>query len=557
MDGQAPPPPPPTTTRAGRGGPGRTVLVGALVVALVAAALGWAQVVQQRRTIDGLQGRADEADAELADLREQLARAERQAADGPNGTDDEGASAGPDDLAGLLEGLLGGDLGGLEDLLGGLGGLGGLGDLGDLDDLDGLEDLLGQGLGAGAPGAECATGEVAPDPAAPDVDLDTGPSTLVDEVTDQVAALRGLSPDGELDVAFLGQEDFAARIAALVEEDLEGDAVDLDERVLGALGAVPDDVDLRRLTVDLLSSQAAGLYEPETGELVVLRGASLDGRAAAVVAHEVLHAIADDALGLPALDDPAFDTDGDAALATLAVVEGDATLTMQQWTLAHLSLQDQLALAQAGTAAQADLEGVPPFLVQQLEFPYLRGLSLACFLLRTGGWEAVDAAYASPPATTAQVLDPTHPGVVGQPVSVAAPAGWQQARTTTLGAAPLSWLVAAPDGDASAAAGESLADAAVQAWGGDQLRLWTDEDRSLVSWSLVDSGRGDVSLCEVVRDGWLAPSFGSVDTVDGVAVAGSSGEVAAVACDGDRGDVVVSVAPDRETAVAVATQRVG
>jgi hypothetical protein len=225
---------------------------------------------------------------------------------------------------------------------------------------------------------------------------------------------------------------------------------------------------------------------------------------------------------------------------------------MQQWALANLGIVDQFQqlLDPQVAQAQADLEKVPHYLQQELMFPYLSGLSYACRLYAEGEWAAVDAAYANPPATTAEVLyedragvtpvDATDPGRLGSP--------WSEVRRDTIGAAQLLWLFSAPGGDEDAA----LANAAELAarWAGGEMVLATDAERSALGISLVDRADG-LALCDAV-DRWYGSSFGDDQrTLDGdTATYAAPGRVAVLSCDGR--DVRLGIGPDQETAARLA-----
>jgi hypothetical protein len=171
----------------------------------------------------------------------------------------------------------------------------------------------------------------------------------------------------------------------MVTEEYTAADADIDARILSLLGAIPEGTDLRALQSDLLAGQVAGYYDPETGDIVVRDDGDgeLDVTERLTLAHELDHALTDQALGLPDTD---VEGQSDATLAGLALVEGDATLLMQQWALANLGIVDQFQqlLDPQVAQAQADLEKVPHYLQQELMFPYLSGLSYACRLYAEG-----------------------------------------------------------------------------------------------------------------------------------------------------------------------------
>ena len=99
-------------------------------------------------------------------------------------------------------------------------------------------------------------------------------------------------------------------------------------------------------------------------------------------------------------------SEGDAILAQLAVIEGDATLTSQEWALANLTLEERLQLVgdAAGELSGNDLAGMPLILRRQLEFPYTEGFLFTNDIYDNGGYDAVNNALVTPPASTEQIL---------------------------------------------------------------------------------------------------------------------------------------------------------
>ncbi len=478
--------------------------------------------------------RAEAAEQRAAELQDQVDDLEARVGAGGSGRGG---------LEDLLEDLLGGD-GGLEDLEG-------LEDL--FGGLEGMEDLFGGPSGDGArdtTGAACladaAGGLLRPEDSASDLP----PDELVEQATDQVADLRELAWTEDVDVALLDDEAMRDRLLAIFEEEYPVDEAEGREAALRALGAIPADADLRTMQRQLFEEQVAGFYDPDTGELVVGSDGDLSAADRVIVAHELGHALVDQAIGLPDIEDPAFEEDHDRLLSTLALVEGDATLLMHRWALETLSLEEQLAMASDPSvlASQQSLEGFPHHLAAELQFPYLAGMGFACDTWRQDGWAGVDGAYADPPSTTATVLWPDHPGRVGDPVDLIAPSGHEEDHGTTFGAAELLWLLEAPGGDESRA----LDDAGnrARAWGGGELAVWQDGSATAVGLSLVDAGNGAPALCGTTT-AWYAAAFPDA------ARSGAGGEVtfdgpdqdAVVRCTGD--EVRVGIAEDTETATTI------
>jgi hypothetical protein len=514
-------------------------LAGALVVGLVVTSV--VAISASRRAAEQ-ERRVEQLTAEVERLEDRIAALEAGGAGG---------------LEGLLGGLLGGgDRGGLlEGLLGD-----GLGDLGDLGGLGGLLDGLLSGASGQLPGVRCLTpggggldgllggfGDLlGGDRAATTGD----PETVVATISEQVAELRELEFTGEVDVTFLDDDELAAELTTILDEALDPD--DLADRtdVLVGLRAIPPDADLEQLSRELLETQVAGFYSPEDQRLVVRTpdGDDLRPIDRITLAHELEHALVDQAIGLPDLDDG---TDADAALARLAVVEGDATLLMNLWTLEHLSLREQLGMATSSdlTAQQAQLEAFPHHLGRELVFPYTAGLDLICDRWLEGGWAAVDAAYDQPPTTTAGVLFPERADEpAADAPSLSTPPGGTERFQDTFGAAPLAWLFEAPGGETAAALGEPMERAA--AWAGGAVQLWDVAGAPVVGLTLTDRQAGDPALCSSVRDWYAAaaPETTRSGSGDEVRFVGGPSS-AALRCDGP--EIRLAVAPNLSTAAAV------
>ncbi|MGQ0848389.1 MAG: hypothetical protein ACT4OP_04615 [Actinomycetota bacterium] len=282
--------------------------------------------------------RVGRVNAELDSLRTELAAAEDRIASLESELEASGTRGSPGwGLEDLLGGLLGdGDLSGIEDLLRGLLGgedgssSGGLGDLGGLLGGDLASCLLGSGTRYEISNA--------------------GIDLQVAEVTKAIEEIRALEFPSPVVPTFVSSKEMADRIRRLITETYPAELVEFDTRLLTALRMLEPGYDLLAAQIDLLDTGVAGYYDQATGELVVATP-SLDNSPAdslgaidqLTLAHELIHALTDSRLDFPAIIDNPL-ADPDQARAVQALIEGDATLGMQRFSLAALDPADQIGM---------------------------------------------------------------------------------------------------------------------------------------------------------------------------------------------------------------------
>ena len=277
-----------------------------------------------------------------------------------------------------------------------------------------------------------------------------------------------------------------------------------EARALVALGAVPRGTNLEALMKRTLPGQIAGFYDPATGDLVVgsTGKKGLDAVERLTLAHELEHALADQVLRMPPFlkDDRVPDGREDAELAGLSLIEGDATLLTDAFAREHLSLADAFRSIGPALAAERRFEELPHYLQARTIFPYEDGLNFVCSVFERGGWKAVDRAYRSPPATSAQVMFPQR--YFGREQAVDAPdarppaRGWKLLDVHAFGAANLLWLFEAPGGETRRKLPDARERAA--AWAGGELRVFGRRGKTAVGVTLVER-RGGRDLCASMR----------------------------------------------------------
>jgi hypothetical protein len=392
---------------------------------------------------------------------------------------------------------------------------------------------------AGPALASCLAGNVVP--ASGGETVPEAPDALVREVSARVEDLRKLEYSRPVDAQFLGPEAMAERLDVLLRRELPRGPVAREGEVLELLGAIPEGSDLAAIERDALSSQVVGLYDPETKELLVELSGSADADELITLAHELEHALADQRLNLAL---PKGHTAADRALARLAVVEGDATLTMSRYALAELGLAELSALGEGSLPGARAFDELPDYVQRSLLFPYLEGLRLVCYRWLKGGWAAVDRLYTRPPASSDQVMFPVRYGD-GPPTDPRDPGrpgpAWRLLAGRELGAAELEWLLSAPGGNRQLALPQPRALAA--AWAGGEVELWGRGDQRALGVALAQRP-GARTLCGAMA-AWEDSAFGAErataltcdDREVRVGIAPTAGQAQRIASGGDTPNV--------------------
>jgi len=149
------------------------------------------------------------------------------------------------------------------------------------------------------------------------------------------------------------------------------------QRTFRVFGLIPDTLDLRRLTLDLLTEQVAGYYDPDSTALFVLRGAD-PLVLKLVMAHELVHALQDEYTPLNAI--LKMQRQNDRQMAAQAVAEGQATVASIEVLFPGTDLSDVFgdwnqvrALLREQRASMPVVASAPAIVRESLLFPYLAG----------------------------------------------------------------------------------------------------------------------------------------------------------------------------------------
>jgi hypothetical protein len=303
----------------------------------------------------------------------------------------------------------------------------------------------------------------------------TGPDPVAvfAQIESQVRQMRGLPAPSIGQAQVIGRAQLETELRASFDRDYPQARRDADNLLLRSLGLLTREQDFAQLQLKLQAGQVIGFYDDKAKRMAVVTDSGVGPEVRVTYAHEYTHALQDKAFGLASLDINAVGED-DRDLARLSLVEGDATTSMLLWAIDHLTPQELLEISRTPAP---DMTGIPAWMVEELEFPYVTGASFIERLYASGGWSAVDAAFRAPPASTEQVIHTDRYASREAPIKVTAPAlgkamgtGWHEAPADTLGEAMLSiWLkgVGVPSADAAKAAEGWSGDRAVAASGPD------------------------------------------------------------------------------------------
>jgi hypothetical protein len=365
------------------------------------------------------------------------------------------------------------------------------------------------------------------DPAEPEA------STPVATIAARVEALRGLRFETDPVPVRVTADQATREGLADLDRAYPPAARRADEDLYTMLGLLPAGTDLRETSESIFGEQVAGYYDPRTERLRIVEGAATNRVVdEMIIAHELDHALEDQALGL---DLDTAERSDDRGYAYKALVEGSATELMTAYVARHFGAEQALGGLLESAFATPSTANLPPFVLAGLLFPYEQGQRFVDDLYgRTDSWQLVDLALGDrPPVSTEQIMHPDKWIAVEQPDRVGVPSpgpGWERLTAGTFG----EWQT----GQLLALAGGAWADAAA-GWGGDRYALYRrGDDLALAMHWTHDSARDGAEFLKALR-GYVEDGLGAAPAhgqyrVDGRFVALSRG----------AGGVRLSFAPD-------------
>lgn len=319
------------------------------------------------------------------------------------------------------------------------------------------------------------------------------------KVAREVEEIRDLKFRRAVSAEPVSRREMNKLVTTFYEETWPRDQADAEERALVTIGALPEGTDLFRAVLDLATSVFVGVYDTETGRLVIESGQSLTPFARMNLAHELTHALDDQHFDLGMLDELSRSCLDDHAVAYRSLAEGDAVSVMFEWARTNLTRDEIQQLQDEAASFPPPPPTVPQFVQEQLEFFYEAGPEFVAALLSRGGLDALDEAFRHPPVSTEQILHPArYPSDAPQDVrvpdlSAGLGKGWEAIDFSDVGEGFLRDML-----ELDLAPGEARVAAA--GWDGGEYRAFANGTRTAVLLQTVwDSGRDAGEFAQTMR----------------------------------------------------------
>ena len=249
----------------------------------------------------------------------------------------------------------------------------------------------------------------------------------VDEILDFVSSDSKLPIEHRVKRKLISRDEINSYLTKKFNEDESTKRMERSEIVLKKFGMLDRDFHLRPFLVSLLTEQIAGFYDNKTKTVNLLDWIEPDQQKP-VLAHELTHALQDQAVGLTKWSDVSLEGTAhnvqednshlqvdEADTARSAVAEGQAMAVFVDYSLRPTgkTLADAPALGDRLKDMVADSSGSPvmaraPLLLQEsLLFPYMDGLSFEQAILSKQGAKAAFAGVLrNPPSSSYEIMNP-------------------------------------------------------------------------------------------------------------------------------------------------------
>jgi len=233
-------------------------------------------------------------------------------------------------------------------------------------------------------------------------------------MTASLSEITGWPVKRKVPAKIITKEEFRHQVESRMKGSSTNKEVHAEELTLKMFGFIPQDFDLAKETVDLVSEQAAAFYDYSKKRLFVLDSTAEGTEQRVALVHELAHALADQQHPLGKYlkkDSP----DDDGSTAREAVMEGQATwltwayVSRRNGGRAEVSKEMIEKLTDNSGSEGTDFPVFakePLYLRESLVFPYDEGMKFQDAVYKQLGRKSFDEIFVRPPRSTQQILHP-------------------------------------------------------------------------------------------------------------------------------------------------------
>jgi hypothetical protein len=253
--------------------------------------------------------------------------------------------------------------------------------------------------------------------AAPQTGVDVGQAreifSEIDGILQDLHDITGFKIKHKVPAEIITRDKVKEFLEKRMKEASSPEEIRVEELTLKKFGLVPQDFDLAKNTVDLLTEQAAAFYDFHRKRMFITDWTPSATREPALV-HELGHALADQNVNLEKFIKQGQKSD-DGSLARLAVMEGQASWLMAEYmarkagqslATSPVLLETMAHAIESGAGEFPVFESEPLYLRETLVFPYSQGLLFQNAVYERMKQKAFEEVFRHPPVSTQQILHP-------------------------------------------------------------------------------------------------------------------------------------------------------
>ncbi len=304
----------------------------------------------------------------------------------------------------------------------------------------------------------------------------------ISTIQEELAELRGFDNSTQVEIFLVTSTIYRSLISDFSNFSGYEEKVKELELMFRALGLSNSGDSLSAFPQNIWADPDGSVFLPDVNS-VIIAGYDLDNYRKFLYAREYSQVIIDSNYNLESFGVfPICTQLTQECEATLALIKGESSFVAYKWLETNVDLDDASSIQNLSPEyLSISMQSPPPFVEEEIQFPYVEGLNFVEYLYDSGGWEAVESAYVNLPITTEQILHPekylnAEDAIEINDLSLAdvLDANWVKVMDGSLGEWK-TYLVLAHGVNIKAQISSEVALEAAAGWGGDQTQIFFNE----------------------------------------------------------------------------------